>query len=117
MDYACAGHPPAALIDGGGQSVHLLQTKGIAIGLQPGATFTHATVTVPERGRLYVFSDGAFEIERPDGSMMQLDDLVGLISRPAGGGECNLDRLLQHLVQTHGGEALDDDFSIVRCAF
>jgi serine phosphatase RsbU (regulator of sigma subunit) len=117
LDYACAGHPPAAMVDPGAQNVQLLQTKGIAIGLQPGATFTHATVTVPEGSRLYVFSDGAFEIERPGGGMMQLDDLVDLISRPAGGGECNLDRLLEHLVRVHGGEALEDDFSIVRCVF
>jgi serine phosphatase RsbU (regulator of sigma subunit) len=117
LDYACAGHPPAAMVDGGGQSVRLLQTKGIAIGLQPGAAFSRETVTVPQRSRVYVFSDGAFEIERPDGSMMQLDDLVDLISRPAAGGECNLDRLLEHLVQAHGGNVLDDDFSIVRFAF
>jgi hypothetical protein len=49
--------------------------------------------------------------------MMQLEDLLQFISRPATGGQCDLDLLLQHLVQARGGETLEDDFSIVRFTF
>jgi len=92
------------------RSMQLLQAKGAPVGLQPGAAFARETVIVPDGSRLYLFSDGAFEVQRPDGSMMQLEDLLQFISRPATGGQCDLDLLLQHLVQVRGGEALEDDF-------
>jgi serine phosphatase RsbU (regulator of sigma subunit) len=110
LDYGCGGHPPAVLLDGAG--ARLLAADGRPIGLRPGAAFARATVTVPERSRLYLFSDGAFEVQRPDGSMMSLDDLVMLLKDPA----ADLDGLFQHLVGARGGEPLEDDFSIVRFA-
>jgi len=116
LDYASAGHPPAAIAEPGTQTPRLLQAKGIAVGLRPGVTFARESITVPERSLLYVFSDGAFEIERPDGSMMQLDNLLSLI-RPVAGTDCNLDHLFERLIEAHGGKALEDDFSLVRFAF
>jgi serine phosphatase RsbU (regulator of sigma subunit) len=117
LDYSCGGHPPAVLLNHSSQQVQLLKTKGAAVGLMPGAAFARETVAVPDGSRLYVFSDGAFEVERPDGSMMRLEDLVEFLRRPANGETCDLDLLLEHLVETRGGSALEDDFSIIRCEF
>jgi sigma-B regulation protein RsbU (phosphoserine phosphatase) len=117
LDHACAGHPPAVMVDASSQRVELLKAKGPAVGLMPAAAFARETVAVPEGSRLYVFSDGAFEVERPDGSMMQLEDLVEFVRRPVNGGPCDLDVLFEHLLQARHGAALEDDFSIIRCAF
>jgi serine phosphatase RsbU (regulator of sigma subunit) len=117
LDYGCAGHPPAVMVDAGTQSLRLLQAKGAAVGLRTGNAFARETIIVPDGSQLYVFSDGAFEVQRPDGSMMQFEDLLQFISRPTSSGQCDLDLLLQHLVQTRGGETLEDDFSIVRFTF
>ena len=117
LDYACGGHPPAVMVDAGSQRVQLLKANGPAVGLMPAAAFARETVEVPDGTRLFVFSDGAFEVERPDGSMMMLEDLVELVRRPVNGGACDLDVLFQHLLQVRGGGALEDDFSIIRCAF
>jgi serine phosphatase RsbU (regulator of sigma subunit) len=68
---------------------------------------------VPEGSRLFLFSDGAFEVQRSDGCMMQLDDLLQFVS----GHNSDLDRLYQQLVYARGGMALEDDFAIVRFAF
>jgi sigma-B regulation protein RsbU (phosphoserine phosphatase) len=117
LDYACGGHPPAVMVDASAQRVQLLKANGPAVGLMPAAAFARETVEVPDGSRLYVFSDGAFEVERPDGSMMLLEDLVEFVRCPVNGGSCDLDVLFQHLLQVRGGPPLEDDFSIVRCAF
>jgi hypothetical protein len=39
------------------------------------------------------------------------------LSRPNINGESDLDLLFQRLVQIHGDDALEDDFSIVRFTF
>jgi sigma-B regulation protein RsbU (phosphoserine phosphatase) len=117
LDYGCAGHPPGVIVDTGTQSVHSLSSKNCAVGLQPGTVFARETAIVPDGSRLYLFSDGAFEVQRPDGTMMRLEDLLHFISRPATDGQCDLDLLFQHLVQVRGGEVLEDDFSIVRFTF
>jgi serine phosphatase RsbU (regulator of sigma subunit) len=121
LDYGCAGHPPAVLMGAGlgadPQDVTLLKAKGVAIGLKPGAAYSCETIIVPENKRLYLFSDGAFEVERQDGTMMSLDDLIDFMNRPAVDGQSDLDLLLQHLLEIRGAGALEDDLSIVRFAF
>jgi hypothetical protein len=37
--------------------------------------------------RLYLFSDGAFEVKRPDGTVTTFDDLLQFINRPAMDGD------------------------------
>ncbi len=118
LDYGCAGHPPAVLMGAGPQDVQLLKAKGVAIGLKPGVAYASETVIVPENTRLYLFSDGAFEVQQSDGTMMSLEELLDLMQRPAIDGQSDLDLLLQHLVQIRGSDAaLEDDLSIVRFMF
>jgi len=116
LDYGCAGHPPAALIEAAGQAPKLLKAKGLPIGLMPGTAYGCERNVMPADTRLYLFSDGAYEVQRPDGTMMRYDELLALINAPAAG-ESDLDLVLRHLQRTRGNAALDDDFSIVRFMF
>jgi serine phosphatase RsbU (regulator of sigma subunit) len=118
LHYGCAGHPPAVLMGTDAHDVQLLKAKGVAIGLKPGAAYACESVIVPENTRLYLFSDGAFEVQRSDGTMMSLEEMLDLMKRPAVDGQSDLDLLLQHLVQIRGSDAaLEDDLSIVRFTF
>jgi sigma-B regulation protein RsbU (phosphoserine phosphatase) len=117
LDYGCAGHPPAVLIEAGTQSVQLLKAKGAPIGLTPGAAYACETITVPGNTRLYLFSDGAFEVQRPDGTMTTFEDLLDFIKRPGMDSKTDLDLLFQHLAQIRGDGTLEDDFSIIRFRF
>ena len=99
------------------EGVQLLRAKGSPVGMIPGMAFARESTTVLDGSRLYMFSDGAFEIQQPDGRIMKLDDLVQFIRRPVTGEKCDLDLLFQYLLQLRGGEALEDDFSIVRFRF
>lgn len=118
LDYGCAGHPPAILVDADTQSLQLLKAKGPPIGLRSGAAYACETVTVPGNStRLYLFSDGAFEVKRADGTMMSFEEFLDFIKRPAVDGQSDLDLLFQYLAQVRGDDALEDDFSIVRFTF
>ena len=45
----------------------------------PGAQFDELTVEVPAFARLYFFSDGLYEVTRPDGSMMAYEEFVDIL--------------------------------------
>jgi serine phosphatase RsbU (regulator of sigma subunit) len=117
LQYGCAGHPPAILVDPGTQSAQLLRAKGIPVGMMPSTAYACETVSVPQNSRLYLFSDGAFEVERPNGNIMGFEELLNFINRPAMQQESDLDLLLQHLRQVTDAAALGDDCSIVRFIF
>jgi serine phosphatase RsbU (regulator of sigma subunit) len=117
LDFSCAGHPPAALIGAAAKDIQLLDAEGPPIGLVPDAGYPSESVILPSKARLYLFSDGAFEIQRRDGGMMNLEDLLHLLKATSIGDKSELDRLFQHLVQVRGADVLEDDFSIVRFTF
>ena len=120
LEFASAGHPPSLLVRAGGEGqpvAELLQGKGPLIGVMPGGTWRARSVAVDEGNRLYVLSDGTFEIARPDASMMTFEDLVEFLVATPRNDASDLDLLLTHLRQQHGAEGLEDDFSIIRFGF
>ena len=69
---------------------------------------------MPSPSRLFLFSDGAYEVRRPDGSMLDFDEFLEALARPAAPGVSELDRLLDFVREVHGSSGLEDDFSIVK---
>jgi sigma-B regulation protein RsbU (phosphoserine phosphatase) len=117
LDFGCAGHPAAVLVEPGTERVELLRPRGPPIGLMPGASYARETMTVPRGRHLYLLSDGAFEVERADGTMLTFGEFVPFLARHAADGGGDLDRLYRRLLALRGSETLEDDFSIVRFAF
>lgn len=114
--YASGGHPPAILFNGG-EDVQRLGTKGAIIGWVPDVKYAAAACPVGENAKLYVFSDGAFEVSRPDGSMLKPEDFLAELGRPSEPGVSDLDRILLSIREYGGTDTLDDDFSMVRVVF
>jgi serine phosphatase RsbU (regulator of sigma subunit) len=119
LAYAGGGHPPALML--GADAPHRLerlQGSGLPMGVMPGGAWPTREAEVAPGARLYVISDGTFEVSRPDGTMMELETLEDfLVAQPPQDGAADLDRLLAHLRAAHGADGLDDDFSVVRLAF
>jgi phosphoserine phosphatase RsbU/P len=113
LRYASGGHPPSLLMTGDGQT-HQLLTENFFIGGMPDSTYVSGTVSLPGASRLYLFSDGAYEVDRPDGTMWTLEGLQArLLPHPLDeAGE--IDALYGFLQQMHGQETLDDDFSVLK---
>ena len=71
LSYASAGHPPALLIGGPSRESARpieLGLGGLAIGMIPAVRFVGAAVTLDAFSKLYLFSDGAYEIHKPGGA-------------------------------------------------
>jgi serine phosphatase RsbU (regulator of sigma subunit) len=117
LRYASAGHPPPILVSGRTGTTaeaNPLPAEGMPIGLWPGAAYSQHETTLVRPARLYVFSDGAFEITRPDGSMLEFKEFQEALTHPASNGDFSLDELLRFARDVHGAESLEDDLSIIR---
>ena len=67
--------------------------------------------------RLYFFSDGAFEIPRPDGEgLLMPSGLADMLQVSVRGGAVDLDPIVDELRGLAGG-SFHDDFSIVSVQF
>ncbi|MBE9147566.1 PP2C family protein-serine/threonine phosphatase [Coleofasciculus sp. LEGE 07092] len=76
LTYASAGHPPAILFCGTPSSytdAKLLKTAGLPVGMFLEADYVDACCDVTQSSTLYVFSDGIYEINQPDGSIWGLE--------------------------------------------
>ena len=65
-------------------------------------------------GKLYVFSDGVYEIHKPGGSMMRQGELVDYLASPR---PERPRRGLAFIRRVGGPEALKDDFSLLEVRF
>ena len=119
LRWAGGGHPPALLLPSDGGKPKLLDSDGPLIGAVDGLEFDSTEVVVPPGASLYVYSDGAFEISRPDGSMWAFSEFVATFATPAGspppvaGHDGRIDALLQRIRGISGRDDFNDDFSMV----
>jgi len=121
LRYASAGHPPALLVSGPCDAVGVarpLPANGPCIGISPAARYQEERCVLPSSPvRLYVFSDGTYEVGRPDGSTLEFSALAEVLAQPVAQGVSELDRLLACARDAHGPGVLEDDFTILRMAF
>ncbi len=117
LTYAAAGHHPAILVTG--EPAHRgrivpLPARGPSLGIAPAALYRGEECLLSSPSRLFVFSDGTFEIGRPDGTMLEFGEFVDVLGAPVAAGESELDRLLDFVRGVHGPGPLEDDFSIIK---
>lgn len=114
LAYCNAGHPPALLWADG--AVAELDADGPAVAMVPDMPYDTRIIDVSPGARLLVYSDGVFEIEKPDGSMWQYPDFVTHVT-PEFEQEHLIDRHLGFARGLCGGDVLGDDFSMVDIRF
>jgi serine phosphatase RsbU (regulator of sigma subunit) len=117
LRYASAGHPPPVLVSGpSGErgDAYPLPAKGMPVGMLSTARYRCEERILFSPARLFLFSDGVYEIHRPDGSMLEDAAFEEVITRAAPEGRSELDELLKFAREVHGTEVLEDDFSIIK---
>lgn len=124
LTYASGGHPPAILMAGPAHESARpieLSKRGTIIGAFPDCTFDAATVDLPAFSRLYVFSDGIYEISRRDGSMLSYEDFPGILSRAHGAAGPLNASTIHHTISAvsavRAGDQFEDDVSIIEVSF
>jgi sigma-B regulation protein RsbU (phosphoserine phosphatase) len=115
--YASGGHPPALLFAGDGSSSQLI-TQNFFIGGLSDSVYESGSVSLPAGpARLYIFSDGAYEVDRPGGEMWTLEELQAYLGSEAPDEAKEIEELYRFLQRMRGQETLDDDFSMVKVCF
>jgi sigma-B regulation protein RsbU (phosphoserine phosphatase) len=118
--FSNAAHPPALLFTGPAAETAQLQkleSQGMAIGVMPEWEYDTVTVPLDAYARLLVYSDGVYEIEKPDGEMWLTQEFIDYVASLSPADGSVIDRLLAHVRQLHGTEVLADDFSMMEIVF
>jgi sigma-B regulation protein RsbU (phosphoserine phosphatase) len=115
LAYCNAGHPPALLHSNG--SIQQLEADGPAVGMVPELPYDTRTTTIAEGARLLIYSDGVFEVEKPDGQMWQYTDFVEKITPELAHSGDIIEEHLRFCREISQVEVLGDDFSMVEVRF
>jgi phosphoserine phosphatase RsbU/P len=119
LAYAGGGHPPALLLANprpAAAEITRLESQGLAIGWGADIPFETSVVTLDPGVRLFILSDGVFEIEKTDGTNWAFGEFLSYMATVPKEANC-IDRVLAHVRQLHGSETLADDFSMLEVVF
>lgn len=114
LTYSSGGHPPAFLIDEKGEN-YLLKTDGVVIGAGIGDEFVNASIKIPPNSKLYIFSDGTYEIMKKEGNMMQLEELIGII-KEVQRSDNPLEAIFNKVKLINGNKPFVDDYTFLEVA-
>ena len=111
LAFACGGHPPAVVLESTEAPPVMLRAPGAIIGGFPEARYTIGKHILGPGSRLYVFSDGVYELARVDGTTVQLEEFVAELGKPEGFSK--LDEIMVWAGSVRDGAGFDDDVSIL----
>lgn len=120
LRHAGGGHPAGLLFTGAdSRSVQLqqLECEGPPVGICAEYEFITQTCDLDAYACLFLYSDGAFEVAGPDGSMWTYEEFVQFMQAIPQDDPAPLDRLLEHVRSLRQSPHLADDCSIVRVRF
>ncbi|MES2707967.1 MAG: SpoIIE family protein phosphatase [Verrucomicrobiota bacterium] len=121
LTYASAGHPPAVLLFGevpeDGADYAALGTEGPSVGALEGVEFINGSIHVDAGAKLYIYTDGAFEIPVGPDREWSFEEFTAVVrgTRYMSGGEPAY--LRKRIGALCALERFPDDFTIVRLSF
>lgn len=116
LRYVAGGHPPALVIDREGK-VESLGKPQMVIGVMPDVVYIAEETKLAPGSRLFVFSDGIYELTKPDGKMLDYTAFVALVNEMMQEEGVDLQTLVSKLKSLNGNDKFDDDFSLLELHF
>jgi sigma-B regulation protein RsbU (phosphoserine phosphatase) len=122
IDYSGGGHPPGLLIAGPSAdqaTLHILDSKGPMIGAMTDMEYESASIELPAFAKLYIVSDGSYEIEKADKTMWPFSEFLAFVGQGPFDDPANpkMDALIAHDRRLMGRDDFDDDLSLVEIHF
>lgn len=111
--FTSAGHHAAYLVGPARGTATPLAVSNVLVGMMPDYPYRSGRAEVAPGSSLYLFSDGVFEIEGPEGREGRIEDFVPLLTAPAVPGKPESRRILDTVKARAGREAFEDDFTLV----
>src|SRR5206468_13002957 len=115
LKFSGGGHAPAMLLDHNAK-VQELDGTGPPIGITDVLPFENASVDVPPDTQLLLYSDGAVEIDQPDGDIAGQDDFNAFVAG-LGVRDGLMEALLKRARAMRQQDVLNDDVSLMQVAF
>jgi phosphoserine phosphatase RsbU/P len=120
LAFASGGHPPAILLTGPERAaiqVERLKTLGAPVGAFPETAYVTLNTRLQAFSRLFVFSDGAYEVVRRDGSLFTLEGFTQHLTERTRAGSDDLQVPLSFLETSRGSTTFEDDLAVVEIGF
>jgi sigma-B regulation protein RsbU (phosphoserine phosphatase) len=120
LTFASGGHPPAIAQTGASASTAettALSLGGLIIGGLPGQKYQKSTLLLEPYAKLYIYSDGIYEVPRPEGSMFQLNDFVQLVGELSKEGDTTPRKIIDTMRGIQNKEMFEDDVSLLEVEF
>lgn len=118
--YSSAGHPPAILLTGKDEKdikIERLKTRGMPVGMFLEAEYMDAIHEIEEFSNLYIFSDGVYEINQPDNTMLGLEGFISILTEYNHLQDNTLEEVLNTIKRINSYNPFDDDFSLLKVSF
>ena len=120
LNYASAGAPPGLLVGPKKDSQAIeLTTTDMIIGVDSTYTYENRTFKVAPESRLYLFSDGVYEIRKTSGKMLvfrEFSEMLTYQAHEASGGS-TVQALFHQIQGLAGLDHFEDDFSLLELTF
>ncbi len=116
LSYAGGGHPPALMISectASKDRIARLEATGPMVGAFDEIDYTTEICTPHANSKIFLYSDGVFEVSRPDGSMWSFEAFEELMAQPSEPDLSDMDRLMRFIREFSGKDGFNDDFSIL----
>lgn len=121
LKYSSGGHPPAILLNGASENnmqMVKLATNGMIVGSVSDMEYKTASITIERFNRLYVFSDGVYEIAYPDGKgMMTFETFCEELAKPVSIKERKVSKMLEFAQIAQNSKSFADDFTLLELIF
>jgi phosphoserine phosphatase RsbU/P len=112
-----AGHHAAYLVAPDKGATQALGTAALMIGAMPDVTYEVQETTIPAGSALYLFSDGAFEIETKEDERWTMAEFLPLLLQPSRPDMAEPERVYQLVRNAARPGPFDDDFSLMVISF
>jgi sigma-B regulation protein RsbU (phosphoserine phosphatase) len=116
--YASGGHPPAVLISNEEiPKIKLLKTAGLPIGMMPDINYQEQVCEIDTSSRLYLFSDGVYEIPQENDSIWGFNALIDTFIRIPNDRHSRIEHILTCVKAAANNRPFEDDLSLLEVEF
>jgi phosphoserine phosphatase RsbU/P len=116
--YSSAGHPPAVLISNEDiPKIKLLKTAGLPIGMMPDINYHEQVCEIDTSSRLYLFSDGVYEIPQEDENIWGFNALIDTFIRTSSDRSSRIEHILTCVKTAANNHPFEDDLSLLEIEF
>jgi sigma-B regulation protein RsbU (phosphoserine phosphatase) len=117
LTFASAGHPPALLFDGHQEHSTRLLTDHPPIGITDRVDYEEVAKALPLECRLYLYSDGVYELTTGTGELWSWGEFVDLLEEEARKGIWQPELIFQEILALTKAKRFEDDFSLLSVNF